>query len=100
MGRRADRLKVSNIARRIANGLAVHGLGVVVDELGDRLGGIVFGKPHFNTLARQHMREECIGAAIELRRRHDIVPSLSQREDRVIDRGHTRAHGESGNAPF
>ena len=96
----ADRFQIDDVAGRIADGLAVHSLGVLIDKLLDSLGRVVFGEAHFYALAWQHVREQGVGAAIELRCRDDIITRLSEREDCVVNGRHARADCEARDAAF
>ncbi|MNW14789.1 hypothetical protein D3C71_2131180 [compost metagenome] len=65
--------EVDDVTRRIANAFAVYQLGVVIDQFGDGLGGVVAGEAHIDAKAWQQVGKQSVGAAIELWGSDDIV---------------------------
>ena len=66
MGDRSKRLDIADIARRIANALAVHGARVVVDQSGDLLRAVVCREAHRDAHLGQKVGEERVRRAVEL----------------------------------
>ena len=64
-----ERFDVADIAGRIADALAEHRAGVVVDQRRDGLGAVARGEARLDALAAQDMGEQRVGRAVELRRR-------------------------------
>ena len=60
------RLKVDDVARRIADRLDEHATRSLVDEPSDRLGPVVGREARLDTEGRQHVREVGVRRAIEL----------------------------------
>ena len=85
-------LDVDDVAGRVADGLAIEGLRVVIDQFRKFLGTVVLAEAHVDALARQHVLEERVGAAVEQRDRDDVVTLFGDIEDRVVDGGAPRAH--------
>ncbi len=94
----AHLLDVDDIARRVADGFAEQGLGVFVDQGGSGVEVIRRGKPHLDTLAREGVGEQVVGAAIQLGGTDDIAADLGDGLDRVADGGHTGAHRQCAHA--
>jgi hypothetical protein len=65
-------------------------LVLVVDELARAPRGCHLGEAHLDALARQHVGEQGVGAAVELRHGDDVVAGLGQVQDRVVDGGAAR----------
>lgn len=59
-------LQVDDIAGRVADTLAVHQLGVFVDQFGDGLGRVIAGKAHVDAEAGQQVGEQGVSAAVQL----------------------------------
>ena len=95
-----QRLDVADIAGRIADALAKDRAGLVVDQLLDRVGLIGFGEAHVDALARQNVREQRVGGAVELRHRNDVAAHLGEIEHRVIERRLAGAHAQRVEAAF
>ena len=91
---------VDDVARRVADALAIDRLGFVIDEGGDGLGAVILGEAHLDPEARQHVGEQGVGAAIELGGGDDVVTGGGQRLDGVGDGGGTRRDHQAGDAPF
>ena len=85
-----DGLQIDDIARRVADALAEDGLRPVVDVLLDVRRTVTLGKSDLDTLLRQHVCEQRVGATIELRYGDDVVAGLREIQDRVVDRGTAR----------
>ena len=85
-----DRLDVANVAGGIADALAKHRAGVLVDQRLDRPRLVARSEPRLDALAGQHMGEERVCRAVELRRRDDIAAAVGERHDRIVQRGLTR----------
>ena len=68
------RLDVADVAGRIADAFAKHRAGVVVDQLLD-VGGLVDSRRSAPSTPwlRQHMREQRMGGAVELRHGDDVA---------------------------
>ena len=99
-GDRGQRLDVADVAGRIADALAEHRAGLVVDQLLDRVGLIGFGEAHADALPRQNVREQRVGGAVELRHRNDVAAHLGEIEHGVIERRLPGAHAQRVDAAF
>ena len=58
------------------------------------------GEPHLDALARQHMGEQRVGGAVELRHGHDVAAAIGQVGDRIIERGLAGADRQGPDAAF
>lgn len=88
-------LEVRYVVPRVPDALDVDGLGPVVDELGKLL-GIVSGHEFGGDAEPRHQHLELVvGAAVQIRGRHDIVPGVRQcRDDHELGRlARRRGHG-------
>ena len=102
-GRMADigqLAQVGNAARWIAHGLHEHGLGARPYRPAQRL-EIILGHGRALHAARgQHMGDEVVRAAIQLRGHDHMVARTGQRGQRHVDGGHARGQGQRGHAAF
>ena len=102
-GRMADvgqLAQVGNSARRVAHRFHEHGLGARPYRPSQRL-GIVLGHGRALHAARgQHMGDEVVRAAIQLRGHDHMVARAGQRGQRHVDGGHARGQGQCGHAAF
>ena len=57
--------KIGHIAQRVADGFAKNGFGLGINQFGELLGLAVIGKAHFNTVLRQGVGKQVVGAAVE-----------------------------------
>ena len=89
-----DRAEVRDVVLRIAEALEVDAPGVLVDEIVDLLWMVRIEEAHFDAHALHGLGEERPGAAIEARRRDEVLPRVADREDGGRDRGLTRGEGE------
>ena len=89
------RLQVGDVARRVAERLAEHGLGVFVHVRGDV---IVLGETHADAEARQGVGEQVVGAAVEAAGGDDVVAVLGDGEHRVGDGRHARRQRQRADA--
>ena len=95
-----ERLEIADIAGRIAHGLAENRARVLIDQRLD-VGGLVRRREsHRDPEARQDMREQRIGRAVELRHGDDIAAHLRHVECRVIKRRLSRGDAERRHAPL
>jgi hypothetical protein len=86
----ARRFDIDDVAGRIADRLAEHRLGVLVDEAVEGL-EIVGGRhAHLDALARERVHEQVVGAAIELAGRDDVVADAGNGLDGIGDGRHAR----------
>ncbi|MNR47907.1 hypothetical protein D3C85_1670670 [compost metagenome] len=92
--------EVDDVTRRIANAFAVYQLGVVIDQFGDGLGGVVAGEAHIDAKAWQQMGKQGVGAAVELRSGDNIVTGSGQGLDRIVDRGTAGRDGQGRDTAF
>ncbi len=100
MGHPCQRGDVGHVAQRVADGFDEHGLGAAVDV--PREAGRVarVREAGDDALARQRVREQVVGAAIERAGRDDVVAGLGDRLDRVGDGRHARGQRQRGDAAF
>ncbi len=91
---------VGHVAQRVADGFDENGLGAAIDV--PREAGRVarVREAGGNALARQRVREQVVGAAIERAGRYDVVAGLGDGLDRVGDGRHARGQGQRGDAAF
>ena len=75
-----ERLDVADVAGRIADALAEHRAGVVVDQRRDVLGAVARGEARLDAVAAQDVREQRVGGAVELRRRDDVAAAVGERQ--------------------
>ena len=100
VGDLGELLDIADVARRIADAFAENRAGLVVDQLLDRLGLIDCGKADIDALARQEMREQRVGRAVELRNGNDIAAELGDIERGVVQRGLAGGDAQRFDAAF
>ena len=83
---RRERLDVTDIAGGIANALAEHRPGVVIDQGLEVVGSVGVGEPHLDTLARQDMSKQRMRGAVELGYGDEVSAHLGDVGDRIVDR--------------
>ncbi len=98
MGDFGEALDIDDVAGRIADRLAEHRLGVLVDELLEALEIGLVGHADLDALARERVHEQVVGAAVELADRDDVVTDAGDGLDRVGDGRHAGGDAEAGNA--
>ena len=89
---------VHNIARRVTNGFHKDGFCVLVNQRFQRGNRIICSKAHFNTLARQHVRKQRVGTAIQLRHSDNVVTHFSQVKNGIINGRTARRYRQRANA--
>ncbi len=92
--------KVDDVAGRVADGLAEHRLGALVDQRFQGGDVVVGGEAHLDALARQGMGEQVVSAAVELGHRNDVVADFGDGLNGVGDRCHARGYGQCSHAAF
>ncbi len=97
IGQRRD---VADVAGRVADALAEHRLGVLIDEAGDRVRLVRFRETHLHALARKQVSEQRVRGAVELRHRDDVAAERRDVERRVVQRRLARAHAKRFEAAF
>jgi len=95
-----QRLDVADIAGGVADGLGKHSLGVFVDQFFDRVWLVAVGEAPGDALARQHMREQGVRGAVELRNRDDVAAGIGEVDEREMQRGLSGRHRECADAAF
>ena len=78
---------VEDVQARVADRLAEHEPRVLIDQLGERLGIVRVHPAHLDPVLGEGVREQVVGAAIELGHRDDVVPCAGDVEHRVGDGG-------------
>ncbi len=81
-----DCLKVTDIAGRIADGLAEHRGGIFIHAGGKRLSTVAGGKAAFHALPRQNRVQQGMGGTVKLRHRNDILPGARDIGEGVVQR--------------
>ena len=97
---RGEGLDVANVARRIADALAIHGARVVIDEGGDRLRTVVGREARRDPHLRQEMGEQRVRRPVELRHGDDVGAGRGHVERRVMHRRLAGAHAQALNPAF
>ena len=98
MGDRGECLEVADVAGRIADRLAEHRAGVLVD-LGLDVGGTVrFGEPDLHALFGQDVSEQRVGRAVELWHGDDIASHFGDVDGGVVERRLPRGCAERPDA--
>jgi hypothetical protein len=100
MGHGGHGLEVHDVARRVADGLAEYGAGVLVDEGSDRLGSVVRGQAGLDAQRGQHVGAVGEGGPVQLGGHHEIRAGTGHRQDRVADGGHARGHHQGRRPPL
>ncbi len=77
MGHPGDRFQVDDIAGRIADGLAEHRAGAVIDQRSDRLRPVIDREACLDAQGWKHVGEVGEGGAVELRRNHQFEPAVA-----------------------
>ncbi|MCY1425350.1 hypothetical protein D9M71_411370 [compost metagenome] len=97
LGQRSD---INDIAGGIADGLAEYRFGTRVDQRFEG-GDIVMGREAgVDSHAWQGVRQQVVGAAVQLGHRDDIVAGFGDGLDGVGDSRHTRGDGQRANPAF
>ena len=91
---------VGDVAGRVADGLHVHGLGALVDQLGEAGRVAVVGKAGLDAVLRQRVREQVVGAAVQCRAADDVVAHLGDGLQRVQDGRLAAGHRQRADAAF
>ena len=84
------RRDVDDVELRVADRLGEDELRVLVGELRDGVGVVRVGQAHLDAVLRQRVREEVVGAAVELADGDDVVAGARDVQHRV---GHGRLAG-------
>lgn len=74
-------LKVGYVIPRVANALEVDGLGAVVDGGGEVFGTVALDELGLDAESRQQHLQLVVGAAVQVRRRHDVVAGARERRN-------------------
>ena len=72
------RCQIDDVAGRVADGFAKHGLGPLIDHRADRLGRVVGREPDLDAQGREDVGEIGVGSPIQLRNRYEVVSGLSR----------------------
>lgn len=78
----SDGLDVRDVVPGVPDALDVDGLRLVVDGGGEVLGPVARDELGRDAEPRQQHLELVVGAAVQVRRRHDVVAALRQRRER------------------
>ena len=95
-----DGLQIDDVARRVADALAEDRLRPGVDVLLKVGRAIALGEPDVDSLLRQHVGEQRVRPAIQLRHGDDVVACLGEIQDRVVDGGAARRQHQRTDAPL
>lgn len=76
-----DGLKIRYIIPRVTDAFDVDGLGAVVDGGGEVLGRVTLDELGLDAEAGQQHLELVVGAAVQVRRRDDVVAGARERRD-------------------
>ena len=95
-----QRLDVADVAGRIADALAEHRAGLVVDQPLDRGGRVRLGEADVDALPAEDMGEQRVRGAVELRHRDDVAAELGDVEHRVVERRLAGADAQRLDAAF
>lgn len=97
---RSEGSQVDDIAGWVADGLAEHRFGALVDQRFEGGDVVMGGEAGLDAEAWQCVGQQVVGAAVELGHRDDIVANLGHGLNRVGDGGHARGHGQRADAAF
>ena len=100
MRRLGNGLEVGHVVARVADGLEVDGLGLVVDGGGDVLGAVALDELGGDAQARQKDLELVVGAAVQVGGGDNVVAGVRQRVDGHELRALARRGGQRGHAAF
>ena len=95
-----QRLDVADVAGGIADGFGEHGLGVLIDQLLDRVGLVAVGEASGDALARQHMAEQRVRRAVELGNGNDVAAGVGDIDECKVQRGLPGRDRERADAAF
>ena len=95
-----QRFDVADVAGGIADGFGEHGFGVFVDQLLDRVRLVAVGKTGGDALARQHVREQGVRGAVELRDGDDVAAGVGEVDEREMQRRLSGRDRERADAAF
>ncbi len=87
-----DRFYVNDIPCGIADRFTKDRRGLIVNQCRERLWRVVGREANFDPLFWQHVGKQCISSTIKLWRRHNIFADFRKRQNRVVNRGATRAY--------
>ncbi len=93
-------LDVNDIAGRVADGFTENRGCLLVDQGRHGRGAVVRRKTAFDSLPRQHVFEQGVGAAIQQGHADDVIALLGDIQDRVVDRGAAGAQRQAGDTAF
>ena len=93
-------LDIDDVAGRVADRFAEHGLGLVVDQRFQGGNVVVRGEAGLDAEARQGVGQQVVGAAIQLGHRDDVVTGFGDGLDRIGDGRHAGGHGQRADATF
>jgi hypothetical protein len=83
---RGQRRQVGDVALRVAQALDEDRLGAAVDQRLEARRVAVVGEADLDAVLRQRVCEQVVGAAVQRRRRHDVVARLGDGLHRIGDR--------------
>ena len=75
-------------------------LGVLVDQLLDRVGLVAVGKARRDALTRQHVREQGVRRAVELRHGNDVAAGVGEIDESEMQRRLSGCDRERADAAF
>ena len=95
-----QRFDVADVAGRIADAFAEH--GAVLSSISFSIASARSDSANrtVTALARQHMGEQRVRRAVELRHRDDVAAQSSEVEDRIVQRGLAGADAQRLDAAF
>lgn len=97
LGERGD---IGDVAERIADRFREDRLRPCVDQRVERGRLARVGEARRDSVLRQRMREQVVGAAVQRARRYDVVARLRDRQDRISDGRLARCERERADAAF
>ncbi|MEY9604659.1 hypothetical protein AB7M74_000202 [Bradyrhizobium japonicum] len=95
-----DLRDIEHLEPGIADGLADHQFRVRLDRRAERVEVARLDEGRGDAEARQRVRQQIDGAAIERARRHDVIAGIEQRCDGQMQRGHAARGADRADAAF
>lgn len=95
-----DRLEVREVGVRIAEGLEIHELGVVLDRVFEGLRVVHINEGRGDAVVFQGVAQQVVGAAVDVLGGHDVITALRDVAHRVIHGRCAGCHRKAGRAAF
>ena len=96
----SDRFDIDDVTGGIANRLTEDSRGLLINQALNRIGRIIRCESNVDSLFRQHVLEQRVRAAVQLRSGHNIVAAFSNVQYRIINGRAARTEAQAGDTTF